>query len=399
MKFKFCLLAIFCNYTFFANAQEMKDLKDILFQNENLARILKNTEQYQTQILLTKITRNWIGKPSFESYQFGIDKDQYFYPASTVKLPACLIALEKLNGLKMEGITKNTTMFSKASSPFLSAVKKDTTSKNQLPSIEHYIKKILLVSDNDAFNRLYEFIGQDYFQIALASHGMPNSKIIHRLEAGISYIQNKTTNEIQFLDKQNKIIHTQPQITSTANYLPNKMILKGKGYINANDELVNEPFDFTKKNVFTLADQHYLLKTIFFPKEINKNERWKLPKGDLKLVKKYMNLSPMVSDFPKYTKPEYYDNYCKFILAGADSTFTIPKTTHIYNKVGDAYGFLLDNAYVVDKNKKVEFMVSVVVHCNANGIYNDGKYEYETIGLPFMKQLGNTFFDYCSNKK
>ncbi len=399
MKLKTSLIAIISLLSFYIKAQKKKDLKEILYKNDKLATILSQSEQYQTQILFTKITRNWLGKPSFESYELGVDKNQYFYPASTVKLPACLIALEKLNELKIKGLSKNTSMVTKASSSFLSEVLKDTTSQNNMPSVAHYIKKILLVSDNDAFNRLYEFIGQDYFQQSLASHGMPNSKIIHRLEAGVSYIQNKTTNEIQFLDSQNKVLYNQPETTSTINYVPSKQVLKGKGYINSKDELVNEPFDFTKKNIFTLADQHYLLKSIFFPKTINKNERWNLAHGDLKFIKKYMNLSPLVSDYPKYTKPEYYDNYCKFILAGADSSITIPKTTQIYNKVGDAYGFLLDNAYVVDKSKNVEFLVSVVVHCNANGIYNDGKYEYESIGLPFMKSLGEALFNYCNNKK
>jgi hypothetical protein len=33
----------------------------------------------------------------------------------------------------------------------------DPTTPDGKPTIEHYIKKILMVSDNDAYNRLYEF--------------------------------------------------------------------------------------------------------------------------------------------------------------------------------------------------------------------------------------------------
>ncbi len=40
----------------------------------------------------------------------------------------------------------------------------DPTTEDGRPTVAHYIKKILLVSDNDAFNRLYEFLGQEYIQ-------------------------------------------------------------------------------------------------------------------------------------------------------------------------------------------------------------------------------------------
>jgi hypothetical protein len=33
------------------------------------------------------------------------------------------------------------------------------------------------------------------------------------------------------------------------------------------------------------------------------------------------------------------------------------------------------------------------VYCNADGIFNDNKYEYATIGLPFLKELGKVIYD------
>jgi hypothetical protein len=60
----------------------------------------------------------------------------------------------------------------------------------------------------------------------------------------------------------------------------------------------------------------------------------------------------------------------------------------IYNKVGDAYGFLLDIAYITDPVNNIEFMLSAVISCNTDGIYNDDQYEYDTLGFPFMRDLG-----------
>jgi hypothetical protein len=39
------------------------------------------------------------------------------------------------------------------------------------------------------------------------------------------------------------------------------------------------------------------------------------------------------------------------------------------------------------------------IYCNKDGIMNDDKYDYETIGYPFMKNLGNVIYDYEAIRK
>jgi len=101
-------------------------------------------------------------EPSFTDYTFNLTPNNYFYPASTVKLPVALLALEKLNDLNMPGVNKYTTMITDSSADKQSAVLTHPAAQDSRPTIAHYIKQILLVSDNDAFNRLYEFLGQEY---------------------------------------------------------------------------------------------------------------------------------------------------------------------------------------------------------------------------------------------
>ena len=72
----------------------------------------------------------------------------------------------------------------------------------------------------------------------------------------------------------------------------------------------------------------------------------------------------------------------------------MPKNIRIFNKVGDAYGFLLDNAYIVDFDKGVEFMLSAIIYCNSDGIFNDDKYDYDAVGYPFLGNLGRAIYDY-----
>jgi hypothetical protein len=77
----------------------------------------------------------------------------------------------------------------------------------------------------------------------------------------------------------------------------------------------------------------------------------------------------------------------------------IPSNIKIFNKVGDAYGFLLDISYIVDPVNKVEFMLSGVIYCNNDGIINDSKYDYDNIGYPFYKNLGHLIYDYELKRK
>ena len=77
----------------------------------------------------------------------------------------------------------------------------------------------------------------------------------------------------------------------------------------------------------------------------------------------------------------------------------IPGHIRIFNKVGWAYGFLTDVAYVVDFEKKIEFMLSATIYCNSDGVLNDDTYDYETVGLPFLEQLGRVVYEYELGRK
>ena len=120
---------------------------------ELFGAITKNPAAYDVQILYTRIDRDAQNRPTFKTYRYRVDKNRYFYPASTVKLPAVLLSLEKLNELKAAGrlINRATTMLTDSADAGQTTVRRDTTAANGQPSVEHYAKKILLVSDNDAF--------------------------------------------------------------------------------------------------------------------------------------------------------------------------------------------------------------------------------------------------------
>jgi hypothetical protein len=135
-----------------------------------------------------------------------------------------------------------------------------------------------------------------------------------------------------------------------------------------------------------------MLKTVFFPKEFKKSQRFKLKKKDYQFVYKYMSMFPRESAYPSYDS-SYSDAYSRFILWG-ERKEKQTGNIRIFHKSGEAYGFLTDVCYVVDFENENEFMLSATIHCNSDGIYNDDHYDYETVGFPFMKNLGQVFYDY-----
>ncbi len=425
----------FAFFSFKLSAQIQTDdlLVNILKKSGKFDSILAHPEVNRVQILYTQIDRDKKNRPQFKSFAYRLNKDEYFYPASTVKLPACLLALEKINDLNtgrdaMHRVSTKNIMITDSSFSGQTAVYVDTTNLtgNGFPTIEHYIKKILLVSDNDAFNRLYEFIGQEPFNNNLKQHGLENMRITHRLSAPLSVEQNQNTNPIKFYDYQDaqnsamrfrvkagyrtafnkllikdlKPIYEQPLVTSKTKYVSSTPIKLGLGEMNDDGKINYVPKDFSTKNCYPISDQQQVLRTLLFPETIESKKRFRLTDDDYKLVYKYMSQLPTETSSPPYkTDTAMYDSYCKFLMFG-DNKKPMPKNIRIFNKVGDAYGFLIDNAYIIDTEKGVEFLLSTIIYCNADGIFNDDKYDYDTVGYPFMANLGKTIYDFeCQRPK
>ncbi len=354
--------------------------------------VLDSADFYEVQLIYTQINRDENNVPSFKSFYFNFDSSRYFYPASTVKLPAVLLSLEKLKQLNVQHLDKHTPMLHDSAYAGQLSVEKDTTSENNLASVAHYAKKILVVSDNDAYNRLYEFLGQADFNKRLRDKGFASTRILHRLERPLSRDENAHTEAVTFFQKHGPV-YEQPMLVNENLYEASEKILKGKGFLK-NDTLINEPFDFTYKNFYPLQEQQRLLRTIIFPQTVPSSQRFDITDEDRAFVLKYMSQLPRETQYPPYYQDTTYytDAYCKFFMFGGKGS--IPANIRIFNKVGDAYGYLIDNAYVVDFEKGIEFMISAVILSNKDGIFNDSKYDYETVGFPFLKNLGNVVYEY-----
>lgn len=355
-----------------------------------LKQVLENKEKYQVQILFTRIDRNEHGNPLMTDFSFHLNDSTYFYPASTVKLPIAILALEWLEEQNIEGLTAETTMLTDSVRPSQLPAFTDSTAENSLPSIAHYIRKILLVSDNDAFNRLYELLGQDYINEKLRQKGLGYTIINHRLSMPMSEEENRYFNPMKFVDNSGKILLEIPERKTETVYSNPDQPKIGIGYFDG-DSLINKGLDFTFKNKFALTDLHGVVKRIIFPMAFPDSERFNLNEDHRNFILKYMSMLPGESEYPKYELPDYYDSYSKFYKFGTDKN-PIPTRFRIFNKTGQAYGHLLDASYFVDFESGVEFIVSAVIYVNTDEILNDDQYEYEVIGFPFFAELGEYLY-------
>jgi hypothetical protein len=363
----------------------------------NYASLLADPGQYRIQILYTQINRDKNNIPHFKDYSYRLNPNEYFYPASTVKFPLSVLALEKLNDLKIIGLNKATTAIYDSVTARQEIIYNNPYAIDGRQTIEQAIKEVLVVSDNNAANRLYEFLGQEYIHSQLANKGYPEVYIRNRLELGRTPVENRQTQSVQFYDANNKLIYTQPAQNNTSK-LPYYNVLIGNGYLNGQDSLINAPLNFSEKNRISLSDLHHIMQSVIFPDQMPKKQKFNLSNEDRNFLLQWMHTTPTQSSYPTYDSSEYYPAYAKFIMLGSEKG-PIPSNIKIFSKAGDAYGFLLDNTYIIDTDAKVEFMLSAVIYVNADGILNDNTYDYRTIGLPFMKNLGNTIYKYELSRK
>lgn len=343
-------------------------LKALSSDDPRIQRVMDNIDAHQVQIRFTRIDRT-NDSIVFKDFDFQVDSDQYFYPASTVKFPIAVMALEKLN--EIDDISLTSQFYVEGDSI-------ETTFGNE-------IVKIFAVSDNEANNRLFEFLGQDKINSEFVLKNIGPARISHRLSAPDA--DNVTTKALVVYLNDSTTMNLENTINAPIEPLRLKNINQGIGFYAA-DSLMMRPFDFSLKNYYPIATQHEVLKRIIFPDIYPGEERFQLSESQHKFLLDAMKVLPKDAG---YNPEEYYDSYGKFFMYGG-SKDPIPEHIKIYNKVGYAYGTLTDCAYIIDEKNEVEFMITATILVNADGIFNDNVYEYDTLGIPFLDALGDELY-------
>ena len=353
--------------------------------------IVSNPEKHRLQILYTQINRNQKNEPIFKTFSFGVDKSRYFYPASSTKLPIAVLAVEKARMINEIDIYDK---FQILPGPvYRNGVDKDISSETGYLSLAHSIRNLFIISDNSANNYLYDFLGRDHINKRLWDLGFNSARIKHRLSLSLSENENKFTHPINFHNASKISYNQKSQMASVSIDLNVEDFKIGKShYVDGTRR--DGPLDFSTKNFMNLPDQHDLIKRIIFPNNFKNKDRFNLSNSDYSTLYKEMSILPRENEYPSFPNyDKYYDGYCKFFLFG-DTKARIPDNIKIFNKVGLAYGFTIDNAYIVDLDNNVEFFLTAVIYSNSNKVMNDNLYDYENLSIPFLSELGRKIYNY-----
>ena len=368
-------------------------LDSLLKTNPLLKKVALNPE-YELQIIYTQINRDAQNRPRFIPHTYHLNARQYFNPASLVKLPVAVLALEKLNQLSKPGVTRRTIMATGTAYRCQTSVRfAAPADSDQTATVGNYIKRMLLVSDNLAYNRLYEFLGQRPLNDRLAQLGYPNARITRRF-APCDTTANRHTNPVSFHSPQGDTLYKEAAKFNPRPYgSPLGPVLKGRAH-QARGRIIPQPYDFTTANHLPLADITALLQRMLFPSAVPASQRPNLTPADYSFLRRYLHAAPHQSGYHPYAPKRYFDAYKKYLYYGRSPDLPRQSSLHIYNIVGMSHGYLADVAYFADSLHQSEFMLSAVLYVNRDGIINDGAYEYDTIGLPFLAQLGRSIRQY-----
>jgi len=328
---------------------------------EKFARILDDPERYEVQILLTEIVRDEEGQPSFKSFAYGVDKNKYFYPASTVKMAIAALALQKINAL--EGANRQCVLN-------VANSKNGGIGRGGF-TVEKYIHRMITISDNIAYNRLYDFLGQEYINETLHAMGYVDCQIVRRFNSQTSAASDRVNYPCELRTAAGVVVYSRPAIVNENIYTLKERddmsgLLRGRG--------AKAFYDY---NYMSLEVMQQILLSLIFPLSAEPGARFNIAEDDREFLLECMR--------GENTLHKY------FIYGGQGKA---KPYIEIYNKTGTSYGNILDNAYIVDAYNNIEFLLTAVIYVNSNGVIGDDVYDYERIGMPFLKELGRMLYNH-----
>jgi len=376
-----------CNQT-----SEMETCDSLLNASPAMATLLPRASDLRLQVVVSWVARDAHGKATLSRSAFRADAE-YFYPASTIKLCAAIAALSVLERWPCP-VGRNTPLVMFPLFPGQQTEETDASNlQDRKITAGHEIRKLFLVSDNQSFNRLYDLVGQEQLNALMWNAGASSLRITHRLSEGRSMAENRRTRQIRFLGPGGEFMPENCDVPErTAAQLPPAPdipgLIVGSAYLSSAGVL-EKPMNFAEMNRVSIVDlQDILVMTVRPDIAIDpRKPGFDMTDESRRFLSAVMAEYPADSTNPRYDMKDFPDAYGKFLLPGLlrigprDSWL-------IQNKVGQAYGFTIENAYVESRLTGRACFVTAVIYTNEDGVLNDDRYEYETVALPFMANLG-----------
>lgn len=332
----------------------------------------------------------------------GFDRGpEYFYPASSVKTCAVIAAsqlLAEIDAATDVDVGLDTPLRFEPLFPGESVEEQDPGHlASGLITAGHEMRKVMLVSDNAAYNRLYELAGPERIAASLAAAGLDRARIVHRLSEFHSPEEQLMTPRVVLRPEGGGPITIEERRWSTEGNGGMSGLVLGAAHTSGG-AVVDGPMSFERKNFMALRDLLDMNVMLLDP-DVHvpgrpPGARIDLPDGDRARIAEAMASTPGASADPVYDPAAYPDDYSKFLLPGLERV-DASRGWVVRDKVGRAYGFSVTNAQIVDPVTGATLYVAATIYTNANGVVGDGVYEYGRADRFFAdlgEVLGRAFF-------
>jgi hypothetical protein len=344
---------------------------------------LVDDPKHAVQLRWVRIHRDADGARRFVTHDHGLSPRRWFPAASVTKLPMALLMAEVVRAAGGGADSVLRLDAAPISGEWGDEPLADTFARG--------IDRTFAVSENLPFNRWYELLGGDTIHRRLAELGYPHVRLIARL--GSSDIEaNRRSGGGALLSADGRELRRFSSGIAKPRQFPYGRVLVGEGWQNDDGTRLPGPHDFSHANFLPLADSLRMLQAFLSPDSVPAAQRWKIDGALRARLLRAMALRPRESASPVYPEAEYPDGYARWFFVG-DGTARYPDGLSVFGKSGMAYGSISEVAYVVDRDSGVECMLAASILANADGIFNDDRYEYDTVAIPFMAAWARAVLD------
>lgn len=373
----FCFLAIILSSQVCAQEFLSKERLSEALKSDSVLSSFLSDSTYRIQFKFTEIKDGLKG----ETFAFG--REQYFYPASSIKLPIAWLCLKKLKELNIsvDSYLKVSDIWFCPSATYISKLEREK------PTFKELIAEMLIVSDNEAYSALYHFLTPEYIHKNLNEIGLVHTRIPKSFTGCYRY--ENCVNPCTILNANNEVIF---QSESTCwdmdidslfqdGESPERKIGK---FHESNKVVVNGPYNFNYNFVFPIEEaQNFLLMLV----TDSENPVFMMDSDARDFLLDCLSSPPSTLKNVKYHDTKIYTNsYYKYLYSPEWTTDTVNYVLH--SKIGLSHGFTTELAHVLKVGTRSGFVLSVSIYTNKNQTVNDGIYEYESEARVFIKRLG-----------
>lgn len=358
--------------------------------------------EHRVQILVSFVERD--GRAfTLERHGFRADAE-YFYPASAIKLCAAVAALQAMRalsdqygqdgqdgqGVRKRGRARRVALDTPlVFHPLFPGERRATDDSSNLAggriTLGHLIRQMIIVSSNEAFNRLYDLVGHHAMSEMMWSAGLRDTYFFHRLSVQRSPDEHRRSPRVDFETRAGVV--TIPARQSDLALAPRALpgLAVGQRYIEGRRQ-VAAPMSFAQKNRISLMDLQNLLVMVMRPDISLGLPGFSLHEDDRAFLQRALREPPAESKNPVFPPEEHDILRFKPVMGGLLRVAPAARWG-VWSKAGTAYGFRIENAYVVDEQRKRAMFFTVAIYANTDGTLNDDQYDYDNVANPFIHDL------------